>query len=131
MRIASSSMFRTMIRGENAVIFLLNGRKNPVIGGNGSRLIFHGRVTPFTIIGSSDITLRDLTIDWQVPFHCEGDIDRVDPAGKWVELTILEQFSYRTPPSENSSSRVRGSSRRVSRTCRVRRPAQGKRLSRP
>lgn len=80
---------------ENAIVFPIFDRDGLEIDGGGSRLIFHGCVTPFAVIGSRGVTLRNLTIDWAVPFHVEGDVVAVDPAGHWVELRVPLQFSYR------------------------------------
>lgn len=43
----------------------------PVIDGNGSELIFHGHLQPFTLDGCENITLRNFTIDWEKPIVSE------------------------------------------------------------
>jgi len=80
---------------ENAIVFPVVAKDGLVIDGDGARLIFHGLVTPFALIGSRDITVRNLTIDWAVPFHVEGDILTVSSDGRTVELNIPAEFSYR------------------------------------
>jgi hypothetical protein len=81
--------------GENRIAFPIEDFRQLTIDGNGSRLVFHGLVTPFAILQSSRITLRDLEIDWQVPFHCEGDVLAADADERWIEVHIPEHFSYR------------------------------------
>lgn len=81
--------------GRNQIIFPIDGHERLTIDGNGSRLVFHGEVTPFVLLGARDITLRNFEIDWDVPFHCEGDVIAADPNGTWIEVHIPEPFSYR------------------------------------
>ncbi|MCW4462011.1 hypothetical protein OK349_09860 [Sphingomonas sp. BT-65] len=81
--------------GRNQIIFPVDGHEKLTIDGNGSRLVFHGEVTPFVLLGARDITLRNFEIDWDVPFHCEGDVLAADPGGGWVEIHVPEPFSYR------------------------------------
>jgi hypothetical protein len=81
--------------GENRIIFPIEDFRELTVDGNGSRFVFHGLVTPFAILKSSRVTLRNLEIDWQVPFHCEGDVLAADPDGRWIEVRIPEPFSYR------------------------------------
>ncbi|MCX6560643.1 MAG: right-handed parallel beta-helix repeat-containing protein [Candidatus Aminicenantes bacterium] len=59
------------------------------VDGGGSSLIFHDRIQPFTVDRSSDVTIRNLSIDWEVPLSAEAvvaaageeSIDlRIDPA---------------------------------------------------
>jgi hypothetical protein len=81
--------------GRNQIVFPVDGHEKLTIDGNGSRFVFHGEVTPFVLLGARDITLRNFEIDWDVPFHCEGDVLAADPNGGWVEIHVPEPFSYR------------------------------------
>lgn len=42
------------------------------VDGNGSDFIYHGKMIPFIIEESSNITVTNLNIDWEVPFALEG-----------------------------------------------------------
>lgn len=65
------------------------------VEGNGAQLIFHGVVTPFSVIGSQRVTLRDLEIDWERPFHCEARVLSSSRADNSIVLFIPAQFGYR------------------------------------
>lgn len=65
-----------------------------IIDGQGSQFIFHGRMIPFIIEGGSNITLKNLSIDWEVPFHAEGLVVANDPKNKTIDLQFGEQDSY-------------------------------------
>ncbi|GAA4282191.1 alpha-1,3-galactosidase [Gaetbulibacter aestuarii] len=49
------------------------------IDGGGSDFIFHGKMLPFIIEGSSNIKVTDLSIDWEVPFFAQGTVVGNDP----------------------------------------------------
>lgn len=72
--------------------FPLIGWRDIEIDGQGSELIFHGRIIPFLIEDSHNVTLRNLTIDWQTPFTLEGRVVASDPARSAVEIEIPEEF---------------------------------------
>ncbi|MFC7293069.1 right-handed parallel beta-helix repeat-containing protein [Hirschia litorea] len=75
---------------------LLDGISDLTIKGQGTSLVFHGLVVPFSIQNASNIKFENLSIDWEVPFHLEGKVEAVDQVdGRWIEITIPEEFSYR------------------------------------
>lgn len=45
---------------------------NFTVDGNGSDFIYHGKMIPFVIEESSNLTITNLSIDWKVPFVIEG-----------------------------------------------------------
>lgn len=64
-----------------------------IIDGNGSEFIFHDRVQPFTIDNSANITIRNLSIDWDIPLTAQGEILAV--ADDYMDLRINKyQFPY-------------------------------------
>ena len=65
---------------------------NVTVEGNGSEFIFHGVITPFLVERSSNITLRDFSIDWPQPFYIQGTVIASDPKDKTVDLEF-EPFS--------------------------------------
>jgi len=52
--------------------FPLIGFHDFVVDGNGADFIFHGKMIPFIIEESSNVTITNLSIDWEVPFVLEG-----------------------------------------------------------
>jgi len=65
------------INPHNIAIPIL-GIKNLIIEGNGSKFIFHGRMLPFTIDESQNITIRNLSIDWERPTISQGEIIEIN-----------------------------------------------------
>ena len=79
--------------------------RNVEIDGGGSEFIFHGQIIPFLIENSCGITLRNLTIDWQVPFTLEGRVIRRDTLCSTVEIEVPDEFG---PVCENGKLIMRG-----------------------
>ena len=79
-----------------------NGLKRsafPIIGingleidGNGSDFIFHGKMLPFIIENSKNITIKNLSIDWQVPFTLEGKVMANDLEKKTFDVEITTPY---------------------------------------
>ncbi|MCY1720216.1 right-handed parallel beta-helix repeat-containing protein [Prolixibacteraceae bacterium Z1-6] len=57
--------------------FLFEEKKNLVIDGRGSTLIFHGQMQPFTFDNCSNITLKNINIDWENPLIAQGEVLKV------------------------------------------------------
>ncbi|WP_303317271.1 right-handed parallel beta-helix repeat-containing protein [Flavivirga abyssicola] len=74
--------------------FPINDFKNLIIDGQGSTFIFHGVMIPFLIDKSSNITVKNLTIDWADPFHSEGLIVGRDEEKKTFDMQISETYPY-------------------------------------
>lgn len=74
--------------------FPLTGRCNIEIDGGGSEFIFHGQIIPFLIEDSHGVTLRNFTIDWEVPFTLEGRVTAADPDRQCIEIEIPDEFGY-------------------------------------
>ncbi len=59
------------------IAFQLKGMKDFSIEGNGTVLLFSGHISPFNMEGCSNISIKDLTIDFTRPFVSEGVITAV------------------------------------------------------
>ncbi|SHJ61738.1 hypothetical protein SAMN04487911_12740 [Arenibacter nanhaiticus] len=78
--------------------------KNVTIDGNGSELMFHGRMLPIALIGNSNVSLKDLRIDFEKPQITQVKIVENDTvAGSivfetapWVSYTIKDSTFYST-----------------------------------
>ncbi len=79
--------------GLKRVAFPVKNLQNVEIDGQGSKFIFHGAVNPFVLERASNITIRNLTIDWKRPFHNEVRISAI--TGDGLDVEISEQFPYR------------------------------------
>lgn len=60
----------------------------------GSELIFHGMVMPFEIEKSSNIKLRNFSIDWEKPFYGQAEVIDVDPLDTSFVVRIDGEFAY-------------------------------------
>ncbi|MEJ8819483.1 right-handed parallel beta-helix repeat-containing protein [Lacibacter sp. H407] len=58
------------------------------IDGNGSEFIFHGKMLPFIIQNSSNLTLKNFSIDWQVAFTLEGKVVANNPEKKSFDIEV-------------------------------------------
>lgn len=76
------------------IAFDLDGVNNITIDGNGSEFIFHGRTIPFLVNNSSNITVKNLSIDYSETFHSEGTIVAVDPVEKTIDMEISSEYPY-------------------------------------
>ena len=67
--------------------FMLKGKDNLTIDGNGSKIISDGFLIPVAIINSKNITLKNFTFDLAEPLFAEG---RIVKAGKnFVDIRFL------------------------------------------
>ncbi len=74
--------------------FPIFNMKNLVIDGQGATFIFHGRMIPFLIDKSQNIILKNLNIDWQIPFHSEGLVVANDLKNRTFDLKISDVYPY-------------------------------------
>ncbi|GGZ39160.1 alpha-1,3-galactosidase B [Echinicola pacifica] len=77
-----------------ATAFPLLDRKNITIDGQGATFIFHGKMIPFIVENSKNIQLKNLTIDWYMPFHSEGLIVANDEEKGTFDMQISTDFPY-------------------------------------
>lgn len=80
--------------GEKKIAVLLKGKKGVTVDGCGATLLCHGRLTPFVLDGCTDVTLRNLTIDYTRPFYTQGSISESGPNGAVVTVD-KKRFPHR------------------------------------
>ena len=72
---------------------LIEGFAGLTVDGGGSTFVFHDRMQPFTVDGSTRVTIRDLSIDWDVPLSAEAVVETA--AEDHLDLRIDDrQFPY-------------------------------------
>ena len=59
---------------------------NLIIDGQGSDFIFHDRVQPFTVDNSSNITIKNLTVDWDILLTAQAELLAV--TNNYMDLNI-------------------------------------------
>ena len=70
------------------------GMQDLTIDGQGSTFIFHGRMIPFLIEDSKNITIMNVAVDWAVPFHSEGLIVANDVKNNSFDMELSEEYPY-------------------------------------
>lgn len=65
---------------------LIKGCKNLTIEGAGAELVYHNAIQPITIDNSENITVKNLSIDWDIPLTSQGKVLSTSPTT--VELEI-------------------------------------------
>ena len=68
----------TINAGPKVCAFHFENVKNLVIDGRGSHLIFHQEIQPFTFDNCENITIKNVTIDWEQPFIAQAEVLRVN-----------------------------------------------------
>ena len=72
--------------------FPLDGFHDFEIDGGGSDFIYHGKMIPFNIVGSSNITITNLNIDWEVPFTLEGLVVANDATNHTFDVEVKTPY---------------------------------------
>lgn len=72
---------------------LLDRMDSLTIDGNGSEFIMHGRMQPFTLDHCRNITLKNFTVDWEIPLTAQGTVIESSPDFMEIEIDT-HQFPY-------------------------------------
>ncbi len=81
------------IYGISRIAFLLKNLENFCVDGNGSCFVFHGGIVPFVIRDSKDITIQNLSIDYDGTRYLHGIV--LDVNQEYFDLRIMEDAMYR------------------------------------
>lgn len=82
--------------GLKKIIFDIEGFNSIEIEGNGAQFIFHGLCAPFIFENCRKITLKDISIDWDIPFDFLGKVVAVNPKEEWRDIKPVTQgFSWK------------------------------------
>ena len=65
---------------------VLKGIRDLTIDGNGSEFVFHGRMQPFTLENCEGVTVKNIDIDWDIPFVAQSRIMRVEK--EYIEIKL-------------------------------------------
>lgn len=74
--------------------FPLRDFENLSIDGQGSTFIFHGIMIPFLLDESKNVSISNISIDWETPFHSEGIIVANDEKNRTFDIQFSEDYPY-------------------------------------
>jgi hypothetical protein len=81
--------------GYKRIIFRFENFDSIEIDGNGSEFIFHGQVAPFQFEDCKKITVKNLTMDWDIPFLFQGEVVAVNKEEGYRDIKPLtDGFSW-------------------------------------
>ncbi len=72
--------------GHKNIAFPIVGKKNIVIDGHGSTLNGIGRISPFYISESENVTIRNFVIDYERPFFSQGEVLDIAEDGVVIKI---------------------------------------------
>ncbi|NOR75616.1 MAG: alpha-1,3-galactosidase B, partial [Draconibacterium sp.] len=73
---------------------LFENVQNLIIEGNGSTLVFHEQMQPFTFDNCKNIILKNINIDWEKPLIAQAEVLKV--TNDFIELSIdLDESPFR------------------------------------
>lgn len=73
--------------------FMISKHRHLTIEGNGSEFIFHGEMSIANVGESSNVTLRNFSVDWERPFISQGQIVAVEAHS--IDISIdKNQYPY-------------------------------------
>ena len=81
--------------GLKNILFNFDGLQSITIDGKGSEILCHGHLFPFLFENCSEVVVKDLTIDWDIPFLFHALVTAVNPKEEWREIKPLtDGFSW-------------------------------------
>lgn len=78
---------------DHHLMITVDGKKNVVIDGNGSKFICHGKMTPFSTFNSENITFKNITVDYADPTVVEMEVLEINPVS--YVLKVHPDSKYR------------------------------------
>ena len=100
--------------------------KNVVFDGQGSELVFHGRMLPVSLVGSDNCTLKNFSIDFANPHISQVKVLENDTLGGMITYEVAPWVEYEIRDSnfvakgEGWEHVPRSEERRVGKECRSR-----------
>ncbi|MBB3696669.1 right-handed parallel beta-helix repeat-containing protein [Flammeovirga yaeyamensis] len=64
------------------------------IDGQGSTFIFHGTMLPFHVMESQNVEIKNVTVDWAMAFHSEGEVVKHDEKNHTFDVKFFDEYPY-------------------------------------
>lgn len=82
--------------GYKRIIFNFDKFQSVEINGNGAEFIFHGQLMPFLFDGCKQVSVKNLLIDWDIPFTFLGEVVAINEEAGWRDIKpFTDGFSWR------------------------------------
>ena len=81
--------------GDRKVAFLLKDMEDVSIIGENSAFMFHGRIVPFAVKNSEDITISGISIDYDYPWTFEGEVLSANAVERSFVVRVFPDNKYR------------------------------------
>ena len=82
--------------GFKKIVFNFSKFKSVIVEGNGAEFIFHGQLMPFLFDGCKMAVVKDVVIDWDIPFNFVGEVMAVNENEGWRDVRPMNDgFSWR------------------------------------
>lgn len=69
---------------------LIEGFQQLVLDGNGADFVFHDRMQPVTVDNSSNIKIRNFTVDWDIPLTAQAEVMEIEDDFIVLKINKLE-----------------------------------------
>ena len=86
---------------DRAVGIAIEGFDRLTLDGCGAELIFHGRMLPVSVVGTTKCTLRNLSIDFAIPHIAQAEVVANDPeqgitfrVAPWVNARVTAEGAF-------------------------------------
>lgn len=86
---------------DRAVGIAIEGFDGLTLDGCGAELVFHGRMLPVSVVGTTQCTLRNLSIDFAIPHIAQAEVVANDPeqgitfrVAPWVNARVTAEGAF-------------------------------------
>jgi hypothetical protein len=80
----------TTVNNPRRCAILIEGLNGVTIDCGGSDFVFHDRMQPFTVDNSTDILIRNVSIDWDIPLTAEAKVVETAPDHMTLRIDPVE-----------------------------------------
>ncbi|TAD86390.1 MAG: right-handed parallel beta-helix repeat-containing protein [Bacteroidetes bacterium] len=81
--------------GYKKIIFNFGKFRSVIVEGNNAQFVFHGQCMPFLFDGCKSVVVKNLTIDWDIPFNFLGEVMAVNEKEGWRDIKPRKEgFSW-------------------------------------
>lgn len=83
-------------KGLRKIIFKADGFDSIEIEGNGAAFVFHGQAAPFVFENCGQVTMSNVSIDWDIPFMFQGEVVDFDRKEQWRDIKpMTDGYSWK------------------------------------